>query len=488
MLTAFCSRTVAAMSAVLRIVNLKGGSFGYSNGFLRDSNSCFFGRDGSRSLYLYVGICLGVEQRMRITKKDWGVILGELDNYPAEDVERLSEFAAAHRAISMGAVRMPDGEVMNSSLWRTVDRIGLSTRLVRVLNPFDRRERPQVPFGPLLFIPQRIWDHLGGWPEMPNGNGYGEVALGIKAYYSGVRILCYPDMVFEAQDHCWDILNAHFVLAAYFSPVVYENVWRPMLLKAGYIPEIDQVLVSDELKQEQAWLEEKRTVAEELFFRKALWRNHEEMLDVDEEAGIAIPRNQAAYVGYEARRSPGREWYRDKKRQERDVNSLVSFLGATSPRVKWSLLDIGSRDGYVLTKLVEKGFSPENLHGLEISPWSAAWAKENGRPVEQGDAHDLSRFDDESFDIVTSYHNLEHCHTPSTVLKEIHRVLKPGGILALVVPLEQKGGISIKGDHCHTMVSPEAVLDLLGGGGFECMKHFRASKDFVGFFSKDDRG
>ena len=394
----------------------------------------------------------------------------------------------------MGAVRMPNGEVMNSSVWRTGDCVGLSARLLQVDDPFQRPFFPQVPFGPLLFIRQGIWDHLQGWPPLPNGEGYGYIALGLKAYYSGVRVFCCPEVVFDKQAHCWDILNAHFVLAAYFSQVVYENIWRPMLLKAGYIPEIEEILESDDLKQEQEWLKEKRTVAEEVFFRKALWSNKEEMIEVDEENGKAYPKNQAAYVAYEARRSPGREWYRDKARQNRDVNFLIELLDDMitapwdTPIEEYTLLDLGSRDGYVLTQLIEEGFSPDKVRGLEISPWSAGWAKENGRPVEQGDAHDLSRFEDGSFDVVTSFHSLEHCHTPLLVLQEIRRVLKADGLLALVVPLEPGGGVSFKGDHCHTMVNPESVLGLLVEGGFECIKCMRtrsgSHKELVGFFLK----
>ena len=51
--------------------------------------------------------------------------------------------------------------------------------------------------------------------------------------------------------------------------------------------------------------------------------------------------------------------------------------------------------------------------------------------------HDLTQplpFENNSFDAVTSLANLEHLENPSQVLQEIHRVLKPGGILLLTAP------------------------------------------------------
>lgn len=51
--------------------------------------------------------------------------------------------------------------------------------------------------------------------------------------------------------------------------------------------------------------------------------------------------------------------------------------------------------------------------------------------------HDLSQplpFENNSFDAVTSLANLEHLENPDNILREIHRVLKPGGILLLTTP------------------------------------------------------
>lgn len=51
--------------------------------------------------------------------------------------------------------------------------------------------------------------------------------------------------------------------------------------------------------------------------------------------------------------------------------------------------------------------------------------------------HDLNRplpFPDDSFDVVTSLANLEHLQKPEQALREINRVLRPGGRLFLTTP------------------------------------------------------
>ncbi len=129
------------------------------------------------------------------------------------------------------------------------------------------------------------------------------------------------------------------------------------------------------------------------------------------------------------------------------------------------LLDIGSRDGWILDKLVSCGFTKENLVGLEISPWAAKNARAHGRNVLTGDAHDLSRFPDAGFDVVVAIHSLEHTHAPEKVLEGIKRVLKPGGLLMAVAPIEVVGA-GIRGDHCHVMRNPEAFKKLIAAAGF----------------------
>ncbi|HXK33698.1 MAG TPA: methyltransferase domain-containing protein [Dehalococcoidia bacterium] len=78
--------------------------------------------------------------------------------------------------------------------------------------------------------------------------------------------------------------------------------------------------------------------------------------------------------------------------------------------------------------------------GVDISPAQLAYARkyaaargaENASFVE-GDVQDLSRFDDESFDLAISIHALGHVENVAAVMAEAARVLKPGGVLAVAV-------------------------------------------------------
>jgi len=58
-------------------------------------------------------------------------------------------------------------------------------------------------------------------------------------------------------------------------------------------------------------------------------------------------------------------------------------------------------------------------------------------------SHNLNKFpypfEDNSFDLVEAYHILEHLDKPFVVMKEMHRILKPGGKLRIKVPHFSRG-------------------------------------------------
>lgn len=98
------------------------------------------------------------------------------------------------------------------------------------------------------------------------------------------------------------------------------------------------------------------------------------------------------------------------------------------------VLEVGSGTGAVartLARLEKAG----RVHGVEPSPVFLAKARELAEGIdnlvfEDGDGRSL-RFDDASFDLVVLHTLLCHVPEPEGVLREAHRVLKPGATLAV---------------------------------------------------------
>lgn len=91
------------------------------------------------------------------------------------------------------------------------------------------------------------------------------------------------------------------------------------------------------------------------------------------------------------------------------------------------LLDVGSHLGIFVEVARERGWAAE---GVELSRWAVEIARERGLPVTQGTIKDLAA-DDESFDVVTLWDVIEHLSDPLGEIQNLHRLLHPGGILAI---------------------------------------------------------
>ena len=92
-----------------------------------------------------------------------------------------------------------------------------------------------------------------------------------------------------------------------------------------------------------------------------------------------------------------------------------------------SILDFGCGNGGVLAHL-----RAAIRIGVEISPYAAQEAKSRVDSV----VDNIAYIPDESIDIAISYHALEHIEAPAATIRHIHRVLRPGGKLRIIVPCE----------------------------------------------------
>lgn len=130
----------------------------------------------------------------------------------------------------------------------------------------------------------------------------------------------------------------------------------------------------------------------------------------------------------------GKEYYGERWTFEEFLNEDL---------VKGKLLDVGCAKGIFLKKAKEKGFE---VYGFDLNPLSIQVAKNCGLENVY-----ISSFNDfinnhigEKFDIVTCFNILEHVEAPFEFIKAIKRIIKPSGILVLVVPNNKRWHLKYK--------------------------------------------
>src|SRR5262249_9751911 len=105
---------------------------------------------------------------------------------------------------------------------------------------------------------------------------------------------------------------------------------------------------------------------------------------------------------------------------------------AEVPKDFSSILDVGCSDGYMVKVFQGDGKKAAGINEA-LTAVDKAFIELNRLDVQVGDMHSM-KFRDASFDAVWCRHTLEHSFAPLQVLAEIHRVLKPNGLLFVVLP------------------------------------------------------
>ncbi len=105
------------------------------------------------------------------------------------------------------------------------------------------------------------------------------------------------------------------------------------------------------------------------------------------------------------------------------VGELLRPLKDVTPGVA---LDVGCSMGVVLDQLRQRGWTP---YGVDVSSYATEYARhEFGLNVFTGTLDDVDLPPD-SVDLATMLLTVEHLPDPKGVLRQVHRLLKPGGVL-----------------------------------------------------------
>ncbi|MBX9787391.1 MAG: class I SAM-dependent methyltransferase [Pirellulales bacterium] len=95
------------------------------------------------------------------------------------------------------------------------------------------------------------------------------------------------------------------------------------------------------------------------------------------------------------------------------------------------ILDVGCGDGFHLRLLRDFGNPTWHLEGVDLDLRAVQAARDAGQTVHAGDLEQL-RLAAASYDLVLLVMTIEHLAEPAVVLREVARLLKPGGAVIVV--------------------------------------------------------
>lgn len=112
---------------------------------------------------------------------------------------------------------------------------------------------------------------------------------------------------------------------------------------------------------------------------------------------------------------------------------MLEWLRKVHPR--GPVVELGCGSGLLLERLVAQGlYQAGELHGVEQSSVAVAVVAGKLPNVQTGDVEAPLSFADDSVGVVILAEVIEHLVHPWEVLQQIHRVLRPGGVLLLSFP------------------------------------------------------
>ena len=132
---------------------------------------------------------------------------------------------------------------------------------------------------------------------------------------------------------------------------------------------------------------------------------------------------------------PPEEYFKNHEPEIKELAATALLRRAEElTKRKGRLLDVGAGRGEFLRAAVSGGWDPI---GIEPSESFATHAEAYSGAIVRREPIEECKFHDEQFDVVILSAVLEHLYNPSETMREISRVLRPGGVVFLDVPNEE---------------------------------------------------
>jgi len=107
---------------------------------------------------------------------------------------------------------------------------------------------------------------------------------------------------------------------------------------------------------------------------------------------------------------------------------IFNFIGSDDQ----DILDLGCGEGITLERLI-KNFPGRNIQGIDILPENVAICESLQLPASLGNTYSLD-LPDLSQDVVLLLEVVEHLSDPDRAIREVYRVLRPGGKFLILFP------------------------------------------------------
>lgn len=115
------------------------------------------------------------------------------------------------------------------------------------------------------------------------------------------------------------------------------------------------------------------------------------------------------------------------------IHALQQVASKLSPESK--LIDIGCGTGFLLNRVAREVSNAWSLYGVDFAPNAIARGAIRyphlSLSCQDGTA---TTFNSATFDAVASYGAIEHFPDPAAALREVARILKPGGYFIIMLP------------------------------------------------------